>query len=232
MAAIRTKEELIDRIAKDHVWRLREISELKNLICMETLSQKRKTVLCRAGVALLYAHWEGFIKKTGSYYLEYVSFQRLPASSLKSNFITLMMKNHITQAIETKKFSAFDQFTDFLLTKQANRSKVPYKSVVNTESNLSTKVLKEITWCLGIGYEFFESKEKLIDQKLVGRRNHVAHGEELSINVNDFLEMVAEVLELMNIFRNLVENSAAQESYKRVDLVSLAIHTQSSTQFN
>lgn len=214
--AIRTKEDLIDKIATDHVWRIKEIFELKGLIESSSLSQPRKKMLCRAGVALLYAHWEGFIKKTGTYFLEYISFQRLPVSDLKSNFITLMMKNHIDEATKSKKYSVFDRFTDFLLTNQSNRSKVPFKNIVNTESNLSTTVLKEITWCLGIGYELFESKEKLIDVKLVGRRNHVAHGEEMSVNIGDFLEMSDEVTELMNIFRNLVENSAVSGGYKRL----------------
>ena len=213
--AIRTKEDLIDKIAIDHVWRIREISEFKSLIQLSTLSQSRKKVLCRAGVALLYAHWEGFVKKAGSFFLEYVSLQRLPVSELKSNFITLMMKNNIDAATESKKYSAFDKFTDFLITKQANRSKVPFKNIVNTQSNLSTTVLKEITWCLGIEYKLFESKEKLIDLKLVGRRNHVAHGEDMSVETGDFIEMAEEVIELMKIFRNLVENSAVLGSYKR-----------------
>ena len=213
--AIRTSENLIDKIAADHVWRIREISELKTLIESPTLSQTRQKVLCRAGVTLLYAHWEGFVKKTGSYFLEYVSFQRLPVSDLKSNFITLMMKTNIDEATKSKKYSIFDKFTDFLLTKQSNRSKIPFKNVVNTESNLSTTVLKEITWCLGIGYELFESKEKLIDLKLVGRRNHVAHGEDMLVNANDFLEMAGEVIGLMNTFRNLIENSAVTGNYKR-----------------
>ncbi len=213
--AIRTKEDLIDKIASDHVWRIKEISELKSLIESRTLSKSKKNVLCRAGVALLYAHWEGFVKKTGSYFLEYVSFQRLPVADLKSNFVTLMLKNDIDEATKSKKYSIFDKLTDFLITKQSNRSKIPFKNVVNTESNLSTKVLKEITWCLGIGYELFESKEKLIDLKLVGRRNHVAHGEDLPVNAGDFTEMAGEVIGLMNTFRNLVENSAVLGEYKR-----------------
>ena len=213
--AIRTSEHLIDKIAADHVWRIREISELKTLIESPSLSQPRKTVLCRAGIALLYAHWEGFVKRTGSYYLEYVSFQRLPVSDLKSNFITLMIKSSIDEATKSKKYSVFDKLTDFLITKQSNRAKIPFKNVVNTESNLSTTVLKEITWCLGIGYELFESKEKLIDLKLVGRRNHVAHGEEVPVNDSDFIEMAEEVIGLLNTFRNLIENSAVTGGYKR-----------------
>ena len=214
--AIRTKEDLIDRIATDHVWRIKEISEFKSLIGSSSLSRSRKKMLCRAGVALLYAHWEGFVKKSGTYFLEYVSLQRLPVSDLKSNFITLMMKNQIDASSKSKKYSVFDRLTDFLLTNQSNQSKVPFKKVVNTESNLSTTVLKEITWCLGIEYELFESKEKLIDVKLVGRRNHVAHGEDMVVNIGDFLEMADEVIGLMNTFRNLVENSAVSGDYKRV----------------
>jgi hypothetical protein len=216
---IRTKEDLIDKIALDHVWRIREISELKTLIVSPTLSPQRKKVLCRAGIALLYAHWEGFIKKTGTYFLEYVAMQKLPISALKSNFVTLIIKNKIDEAAKSNKYSAFDKLTDFLINQQSSRAKIPFKQIVNTESNLSTTVLKEITWCLGIDYIYFESKEKLIDLKLVGRRNHVAHGEEMPVDVGDFMEIVEEVLGLMNTFRNLIENSAVLSSYKR------AIHT-------
>ena len=53
MATIRTKEDLVDRIGQDHVWRLREISELKNLIEEPSISDLRKRVLCRSGIALL-----------------------------------------------------------------------------------------------------------------------------------------------------------------------------------
>jgi hypothetical protein len=69
-------------------------------------------------------------------------------------------------------------------------------------------------WCLGLDYELYESREKLIDLKLVGRRNHVAHGEAIEINQEDFAEMVDEVLGLMATFKNVLENSCISESYK------------------
>lgn len=59
---IKTKEELIDKIAADHIWRLREINEMRNLTLKEYSSPIQKQVLCRAGIALMYAHWEGFVK--------------------------------------------------------------------------------------------------------------------------------------------------------------------------
>ncbi|WP_456408402.1 MAE_28990/MAE_18760 family HEPN-like nuclease, partial [Thiolapillus sp.] len=144
--AIRTKEELIDKIAEDHVWRIREISELKGLIALDSTSDLRKRVLCRSGIALIYAHWEGFIKKSGTYFLEYVSFQRHNISELRSNFITLVLRGKIDSASASKKYSAFDEITKYIIGNQDTRAKIPYKNIVNTESNLSTTVLKEITW--------------------------------------------------------------------------------------
>lgn len=214
MAKIRTKEDLIDKIAHDHVWRLREISELKKLIEEPTLSDLRKRVLCRSGIALLYAHWEGFVKKSGTYFLEYVAFQRHNISELQSNFITLLVRGKIDKASESNKYSAFDEVTRYIIKNQSTRAKIPTKNVVDTQSNLSTTVLKEIMWCLGLDYQIYECKEKLIDLKLVGRRNHVAHGESIEITSSDFIEMVDEVLELMSTFKNLLENSCITESYK------------------
>jgi hypothetical protein len=212
--AIRTSEDLVDKIGKDHVWRIKEILELKNLITQSAISDVRKRVLCRSGVALLYAHWEGFVKKSGTYFLEYVANQRHNISELRSNFITLIVKEKIDNASKSKKYSAFDEVTQYIINNRNVRARIPYKNVVDTQSNLSTTVLKEIMWCLGLNYEVFAAKEKLIDLKLVGRRNCVAHGEYLAVDVEDFIEMVDEVLGLMSTFKNLLENSAIEGQYK------------------
>jgi len=212
--AIKTKEELIDKIAGEHIWRIREISELKNLIEKPTTSNVRKRVLCRSGITLLYAHWEGFIKKSGTYFLEYVANQGHSISELKSNFVILLLRGRIDQASKSKKYSAFAEVTQYIINNQKVRARIPYKNVVDTNSNLSSTVLKEIMWCLGIDYKLFISKEKLIDLKLLGRRNHVAHGESIEVDISDFFEMVDEVLGIINTFKNLLENSATTGQYK------------------
>lgn len=212
---IRSKEDLIDKIANERTWRIKEIQELKNLILSTTESEVRKKVLCRAGVALAYAHWEGFVKRTGGYFLEFVAMQRLPVSELKSNFITLILKGKLEQAKDSKKYSIFGDITEFLIEKQDSRAKIPYKDIINTESNLSTRVLKEIIWCLGIEYSLFESKERFIDTKLVNKRNYIAHGEEIDLDEREAIEIIDEVLSLIEVFRNLIENSAVQNEYRK-----------------
>lgn len=213
--AIRTKEDLIDKISQDHVWRIREIADLKNLVQQSSISDLRKRVLCRSGLALLYAHWEGFVKKTGSFFLEYVAMQRLLLSELNVNFVTLVAKSKFEKASESKKNSSFQDVTKFILENQNNRAKIPFKNVVDTQSNLSTTVLKEVIWCLGVDYVNFETKENLIDMRLVSKRNYIAHGEVFDVSIDDFLDMADEVVGLMELFKNEIENSAILEKYRR-----------------
>ncbi|AVK37486.1 hypothetical protein CSB69_2419 [Morganella morganii] len=49
---------------------------------------------------------------------------------------------------------------------------------------------------------------------MVNRRNHIAHGQEIEIELSDFSEMADEVLGLMTTFKNQLENSTVTESYK------------------
>lgn len=211
---IRSKEELIDRVAEERAWRIKEISELKNIVESNTTSSTRRRVVCRSGVAILYAHWEGFVKKAGTYFLDYVASQRLTIRELKGNFVTIALRGRIDQASQAKKYSAFEELTNYIRDNQESRARIPYKNVVNTESNLSSKVLREICWCVGIDYSLYATKEKLIDSKLVARRNHVAHGEAIELSDEDFLELADEVVGLIETFRNQLENATVNESYR------------------
>jgi len=213
--SIRTEEDLIDKIAEERIWRVKEISQMKNLITTPSITSEKKSVLYRSFLALLYAHWEGFVKKTGTYYLEFISNQRIPLKELQNNFVTLCLKGKIDIATKSKKYSTFDHLTDILIDKADNALNLPYKKVVNTESNLSSSVLKEICWCLGVDYTFFESKEKFIDSHLLARRNHIAHGEELKVDENDIIEIIDEVLILLDILRSEIENSIHLKRYRK-----------------
>ncbi|ELL7085460.1 hypothetical protein KW499_09635 [Vibrio fluvialis] len=211
--AIRTLEELIDTIGQEYSWRIRELSEFKMLVSHPNNSSIREKVLCRSGVALAYSHWEGFVKKTGTYFLEFVANQRHTIKELEPNFVTLIVRGRIDTASDAKKYSAFDEVTKYILTNQDSRARIPTKNVVDTQSNLSTVVLKEILWCLGLEYSLYEPKEKLINTRLVNQRNHIAHGEHLLIGMDDCLEIIDEALSIINCFKNEIENAAITKKY-------------------
>lgn len=73
---LRTLSSLQDALDNAFAWRIKEIAAMKMSVESKSMSMTQ-TTLIRAGVPLLYAHWEGFIKQASQFYLEYVSNQRL-----------------------------------------------------------------------------------------------------------------------------------------------------------
>ena len=211
---MKTKAELLQCIADDLIWRRRELTDFRAIIQDVGQNPSRKSALLRGGVALLYAHWEGFVKRCGTYYLEFVSNQGLNASHLKSNFIAIKFKSHLAEANKSNKFSTSIDLVDFFRTKLGDRLRIPHKGVIDTKSNLSSTVLREIIWCLGLEMTPYETKCHLIDSSLVDRRNRIAHGDSLDIDIADYLMLHDEVMYLIDTFRNQLENAAVRDEFK------------------
>ncbi len=212
---IRNLEALNDKLSEDLAWRKKELSELKTLIESKSFSPGRHNALLRSGATILYAHWEGFIKTASTSYLEFVAMQRLRYEELSSNFIALAMKTKLNQAAETNKATIFTEVTEFLMTKLPERSSVPYKDVIQTGSNLSSSILREIICLLGLDYSGYETKRVVIDEKLLLTRNNIAHGEYLLLDSEAYLELHSQVIEMMELFRNQIENCATMKTYCR-----------------
>lgn len=214
MTTIRTLEQLSDSLAADLVWRKKELADLKSLIGTGRMSSSKEKALLRSGITILYAHWEGFVKTAASSYLEYIAMKRLRYSELSSNFVALALKAKLSQANETNKATIFTEAIDFIRSQLEERSSVPYRDVVQTGSNLSSSIFREITCILGLDYSLYETKQVLIDEKLLARRNNIAHGEYLLLDKQDYLELHSQVINMMDTFRNQIENCATCESYR------------------
>ncbi len=215
---IRSLEDLEQRLSQDLVWRKRELADLKSLIETRNFSQSKQNAVLRSGVALLYAHWEGFIKTAANSYLEFVSRQQLPYKDLAINFVAIAMKTELDKAQSTNKATIYTEVTAFILTQANQRSSVPYEGIVSTNANLSSTVLREITCLLGLDYSFYQSKDKIIDEKLLSRRNKIAHGESLpylSLDREEYQHLQEEILAMMEDFRTQVENNASQRLFCR-----------------
>lgn len=211
---IRTTDDLIDRIAEELVWRRRELTDMRALV-QECTGQLRVKVLIRAAVALLYAHWEGFVKAAGSYYLEYVASHRVPYRLLAPNFVALTLRSKFDEMGASEKISSANALADFFCTRLEAQSRVPYKNIVNTKSNLSSKVLQDIISALGLDHNQFATRLNFIDTNLVSPRNHIAHGEELSLTTDEYLTLHDDVISLIETFRNEIENSCVQRRFER-----------------
>ncbi|MGK7940222.1 MAG: MAE_28990/MAE_18760 family HEPN-like nuclease [Crocosphaera sp.] len=211
---IRTIEQLSDQLSEDLIWRKKELSEVEKLVKLNNVSPEKRDLFIRSGIDILYSHWEGFIKLAANAYLEYVRLQKLSYQQLSNNFLALAMKEKLKDVKETNQPSLYIPVCDFFLLELNNRSSLP-KEAISTASNLSSKVLKEITTILGIDFSFYSTKSKLIDEKLLKSRNEIAHGNYLLINRDGYIELHEIVIEMINTFRTQIENAAINEDFKR-----------------
>lgn len=210
--SIRTAEQLSDKLANDLAWRKKELAEVKALVEAKSISEQRHKALVRSGICILYSHWEGFVKLAANSYLEYVRLQKITYKQLSSNFLALAMKEKLKEAKETNKPSLYIPICDFFLSELNQRCLLP-KEAISTGANLSSEILKEITDILGIDFSPYSTKSVLINTKLLKARNEIAHGNYLIFDKEEYLELHTEVIEMLNKFRNQIENAALEKKF-------------------
>jgi len=210
---IRSLTELQDKLDSEMAWRIKEISSMKASVTTGT-SQSRATLI-RAGIALSYAHWEGFVKNTSEAYLAYLNSMKVPYCELEDCFVALGLRAEISKANQKSDAAAAIQVVDFIRNEGDRRSSFMLKHAIDTKSNLNSEVFGAIARALNLSVGTYESKYHFIDESLLGRRNKVAHGEYLDIDAEDWKEIADEVLKLLRLFKNDIENGATLKSYKK-----------------
>lgn len=195
---LRTLSEFEDAVARETAWRRRELTTLRfNVRDARTSKQQ---VSLRAGLAMLYAHWEGWIKAIGQIYVEYVNQQGLTYSAMSPPFLGNALKTQLAGVEEANAAAVHTQFAEFVLTGGLEKKARLSSKLVRTESNLSSKVLQDITARLGIPFYPYELLAPLIDERLVGARNTIAHGEFLELDEDQYEELHDKVLQMLNKF--------------------------------
>ena len=208
-----TQNQLQDFLDAEFVWRLKEISTLKSAV--RSAAFIAEGTLVRASVALLYAHWEGFVKSAATGYVTYVNNQGLNYSDLRTCFVVLGFKKSLHDARHSKQTAANIVAIEFLRDGLIQKSQMKVDVAINTESNLNSEVFKNILSTIGLNSAAYEPKANLIDESLLRRRNTIAHGEYLDVGKRDWANLADEVLAMLRQFKTDIENASAQAAYKR-----------------
>lgn len=213
---IRTLEDLVQAVDQDLAWRKKEISVFSRVVVKANGAAIDSTV--RAGVALVYAHWEGFVKHAAESYVRFVALRRLGSNQLATPFVGQAVRKAFSKLSGSHSAEAINEMVDAVFRSSGQPCPIPTKDEVNTRSNLSSDVLKDIVASLGLEYELFKSKENLLDEKLLGQRNKIAHGKYLDVSRDHFLDLKSNVVVLMDQFRSEIENAAAAGKYRLADV--------------
>jgi hypothetical protein len=207
MADIRTLGQLQDELDKEMSWRKKEVVAFR---VASTKNGQEAAFFIRAGVALLYAHWEGFVKSASEHYLNYIQHKECKYSELKSCFAIFGLKGKLHTLSTSRKTLANIEAFEFISSELDQKANLNMSAAIDTESNLTSKVFANIAASLGIDTKNYETRFNLIDESLVNLRNKVAHGEYLKLGGREFIELVDVVLEIMGWYKTDLLNGAAQ----------------------
>jgi hypothetical protein len=212
---IRTDEQLDYALTGELAWRRKELEQLELLV--KGSQSIARAMYIRAGVAMLYAHWEGFVRKSAELYVEFVECQRANVHDLAANFVALssIFRGKLASIDESDKIRFRIALIEEIRNPEYTRARFSRGSAPSTRSNLSSEVLKEIVTALALDYAPYMLKENLIDERLVRARNEIAHGNFLTINETDYLDLSRSVSALLSMFRDQVSNAAVLKQYLR-----------------
>jgi HEPN superfamily protein len=93
---VRSLSELTEYLDDELAWRKRELTTAKFAIARGRPHEQ--TMAIRGGICLLYAHWEGFVKKAAEAYLELVSRRGLRLAEVQPNIVAAALHGQITIA--------------------------------------------------------------------------------------------------------------------------------------
>lgn len=208
---IKSIEKLQEVIDAEIAWRKKELIDLRTLI-----HATNNQLLIRSGLALLCAHFEGFIKQISNYYIVFVSFQRKNNKELKTNFIALQLKHKLLECSSSQKTSVHTRFAKEFIEKNNSVFFIKYtedRPIIKTESNPSSGVFEDIVNSIGLDFSIFDTKRKYIDTDLLSNRHKIVHGEKIVINIKDFDETYKNITWIIETYKNMVLDAASKKTY-------------------
>jgi MAE_28990/MAE_18760-like HEPN len=211
MTKLRTLEELESVLSADLRKRKQELTHVRGTIVRNQNVAQRS--LIRAGVMLLYSHWEGYVKLSARAYINFVSHQSVPPGRLKSNFLAIAVRQHLRDCGVVRP-SKHNAVVELLRAPPDQVTQMPEDSV-DTKDNLRGDAFREIMALLGIEFAKYAAKENFISYTLCDQRNEIAHGSHRAVAAADYDEMHNDVLWLIDSFRDDIMNAAATLAYKR-----------------
>ena len=210
---MRTLDELQDDLDSNLAWRRTELQSIRAQL--RTAKGTFQTALCRAGVALLYAHWEGYTRHALSQYLRFVARRRLKYSEMQYNFTALALEAEIDKMHGASASMRRTARVYKIMEEHDKRPFIPSRDVVKTESNLNSGVCTDLFAMLGLDYSPFETKNMLIDYKLLRARNEIAHGQYAAVALDEYEELHDEVGTMLNLVRSIILGAALNQHYRR-----------------
>jgi hypothetical protein len=195
-------------------WRLEELDTWERMV--RDCRPHEQIGALRAGVTLLYAHWEGYVKEAARAYLEFVSRKGLKVGELRAELAAVALRNMLGKGEQSKKAEDHTAIITLLRNEDRSDARISYdRSNIKTRSNLTFSLFEDIMHSLGCDASRHDISRVLIDARLLKNRNDIAHGREMLINLDDWVVMRGRVVGILRDVRVQLQNAAAMEDFRR-----------------
>lgn len=197
---------------EDFTWRVKELSDLKQIIRLSGVSYA--SVARKAALAMVYAHWEGYVVFVAWAYLTYISKRKRTFSDLVPSLHAVSLAGHVqewqkqrdTIRLRLKMIDAFRAMD------RSQFRKVP-DNAVSAGGNLNFDRFSDICRVMMIDPATIIVDHDFLDNEIVGIRNKIAHGGYIVIS-DERLEKASQfVLSAMRAFRTDIENCVVNRSF-------------------
>lgn len=209
---IRSLNEFYDAVDGETAWRRQELTTIKLEVKKAQTTKPAGKVALRSALALLYAHWEGWVKEVSKLYIEFLNSRRVMLRELSPPFMGTALRQRLIELEETTKAERHTSFSAFILS-DLNQRAVFKDTDLPINSNLNFARFKEILSRFGLDVADYDTLENKIDADLLAQRNLIAHGEKVRVEKDAYLELHDLILNQLSSFTTDVLNSAAMESY-------------------
>lgn len=210
MSRLRTKSQFFSYLDDELQWREKEVRLLGQEVSKATGFWQRTLIRC--ATALLYAHWEGFVKNGTEALINFVAAQRRPFKELARVYWAIEARKKLRN-FGSEPAGERLRSLDSILGMAAVRPRFTGAKSIDTESNLSSKVFRRIAETVGFDTSFYETRSLLIDKSLVDSRNHIAHGECVAPPPEAYLKLQEEVLSMLRAYKSDLQNHVVEDRF-------------------
>ena len=148
-------------------------------------------------------------------YVNYLSCKGLRHSELQPCFAALALRRQLREFVSSNRSGSSIAALEAILSEHDKPARLPIRNAVDTQSNLSSTVFSDIVGWIGLDPGRYSTKFHLLDKSLLNRRNKIAHGNYLELDVSAFVDLVDQVVQLMRLFKTDIENALATEAFMR-----------------
>lgn len=210
---IRALEQLEAALTEDLEWRKHEIAVWERVA--KAARPHEQPALLRGGLALLYAHWEGYVKTACTCYLEYVSRKGLMLGALRAELAAVALRSKIQDLAVAKSSESHTSIVETIRAEATIPARLPYDTAtIRTYANLNFRTFASIMHSLGCDSSRHELTSFVIDNRLLRARNEIAHGRNEFVSLGDWQDIRDRLLPILDDVRTQLSNAAALGEYR------------------